>query len=67
MLSGRPLLGPEAPSEEDSRLIALSVLSGGFELIVMWLREDLTIDRERLIDFLTAHIVSATRLPSLKF
>lgn len=62
MLTGRPLLGPEAPSEEDSRLIGLSVVSGGLELMVMWLREDLTIDREQLIDFITAHILSATRV-----
>lgn len=67
MLTGRPLLGPDAPSEEDSRLIALSVISGGFELTVMWLRGDLPIDRERLIDFMTAHILSATRLPVLQF
>jgi AcrR family transcriptional regulator len=65
MLTGRPLLGADAPSEEDSRLIALSVISGGFELSVMWLRGDLNIDRERLIDFMTAHILSATRVRAL--
>lgn len=65
MLTGRSLLGPDAPSVEDSRLIALSVISGGLELSVMWLRGDLDIDRERLIDFMTAHIMSATRLPAL--
>lgn len=63
MLTGRELLGPDAPSEEDSRLIALSVVSGGLELSVMWLRGDLDIDRERLIDFITAHILSSTRAP----
>ncbi len=66
MLTGRPLLGADAPSEEDSRLIALSVVSGGLELSVMWLRGDLDIERERLIDFMTAHILSATRLPVLQ-
>ena len=65
MLTGRPLLGADAPSEEDSRLIALSVISGGFELSVMWLRGDLDIQRDRLIDFMTAHILSATRVPAL--
>lgn len=62
MLTGRSLLGPGAPSEEDSRLIALSVISGGLELSAMWLRGDLKIDREKLIDFMTAHILSATRM-----
>lgn len=67
MLTGRPLLGADAPSEEDSRLIALSVISGGLELVAMWLRGDLDVDRERLIDFMTAHILSSTRLPVLQF
>jgi hypothetical protein len=31
----------------------------------MWLRGDLNIDRERLIDFMTAHILSATRVRAL--
>ncbi len=65
MLTGRPLLGPEAPSEEDCRLIALSVISGGLELCVMWLRGDLDVGRERLVDFMTAHVLSATRMPAL--
>lgn len=66
MLTARELLGPDAPSEEDSRLIALSVLSGGLELVAMWLRGDLDVDRDRLIDFMTAHILSSTRMPALK-
>lgn len=66
MLTGRPLLGPDAPSEEDSRLIALSVLTGGLELMVMWLSGDLAVERERLIDFVTAHILSASRSPGAR-
>lgn len=66
MMSGRKLLGPDAPSEEDSRLIALTVISGGLDLGAMWLRGDLDVDRERLTDFMTALVLSSTRLPVLQ-
>lgn len=62
MLSGRRLLGPDAPSEEDSRLIALTIISGGLDLGVMWLRGDVTLERDALIDFMTALVMSSTRL-----
>ena len=32
MQSGRPLLGADAPSEEYSRLMALTIMSGGLDL-----------------------------------
>lgn len=64
LLSGRPLLGDAAPSEQYGRLMALTVMSGGLELGAMWLRGDVDIGREELIDFMTTFIMSATRLPT---
>ena len=61
MQSGRPLLGADAPSEEYSRLMALTIMSGGLDLGAMWLRGDLDIDRAGLIEFMTTFIMSATR------
>ncbi|MGI9125837.1 MAG: TetR/AcrR family transcriptional regulator [Mycobacterium sp.] len=62
MLSWRRLLGPDAPSEQDYRLIALTVISGGLDLGVMWLRGDVDIDGDRLVDFMTALFLSSMRL-----
>ena len=62
MMSGRELLGPDAPSEEDSRLMALTIISGGLDVAAMWLREDLDVERDRFIDFMTAFVLSSTRL-----
>jgi AcrR family transcriptional regulator len=62
MMTGRPLLGPDAPSEEDSRLMALTIISGCLELSAMWLRGDLDTERDKLIDFMTALALSSTRL-----
>ena len=61
MLSGRPLLGDDAPSEEYARLMALTIMSGGLDLGAMWLRGDLNVDRDELIQFMTTFIMSATR------
>lgn len=61
MQSGRPLLGDDAPPDEYSRLMALTIMSGGLDLGAMWLRGDLDIDREALIEFMTTFIMSATR------
>lgn len=66
MMSGRELLGVDAPTEQDSRLMALTIVSGGLDLGVMWLRGDLDIDRDTLIDFMTAFVLSATRLSALR-
>jgi hypothetical protein len=65
MMSGRRLLGRDAPSEEDSRLMALTIISGGLDVTAMWLRGDLDIERERFIDFMTAFVLSSTRLSAL--
>lgn len=61
MVSGRELLGPDAPAEEDSRLMALTIISGGLDLGVMWLRGDLDVGRDGLIDFMTSFVLSSTR------
>lgn len=59
MLAGRPRAG--APSDEYSRLTALTIMSGGLDLGAMWLRGDLDIDRDALIEFMTTFIASASR------
>lgn len=62
MLSSRPPSGAQTPSEEEySRLMALTISSGGLDLGAMWLRGDLDIERDALIDFMTTFIMSATR------
>ncbi len=61
MLSNRPPPGADAPSEDYSRLMALTIMSGGLDLGAMWLRGDLDIQRDVLIDFMTTFIMSATR------
>lgn len=66
MMSGRRLLGPEAPSEEDSRLMALTIISGGLDVGTMWLSGDLDIERDRLIDFMTEFVLSSTRMSTLR-
>lgn len=66
MMGGRRLLGPDAPSEQDSRMIALTITSGGLDLTAMWLRGDLDVDREHLIDFMTALVLASTRMPALQ-
>ncbi len=65
MMSGRQLLGPDAPSEADSRLIALTIISGGLDLGAMWLNGDLELDRDHLVDFMTALVLASTRMPAL--
>lgn len=64
MMTGRSLLGPDAPSEQDSRLLALTIISGGLDLSAMWIRGDLDIGRDKLVDFMTALALSSTRLPT---
>lgn len=59
MLSSRPPPGADAPSEDYSRLMALTIMSGGLDLGAMWLRGDLDIQRDVLIDFMTTFIMSA--------
>lgn len=66
MMSGRELLGPDAPSVEDSRLLALTIISGGLDVAAMWVRGDLDLDREKFIDFMTAFVLSSTRLSALQ-
>ena len=66
MLARRPLLGPDAPSDEYSHLMALTIMSGGLDLGAMWLRGDIAdIQREELIEFMTTFIMSATRMSAL--
>lgn len=64
MMTGRDLLGLDAPSESDSRLVALTIISGGLDVAAMWLRGDLDVDRDAFIDFLTAFVLASTRLPT---
>lgn len=61
MLSGQPPRDADAPSGQYARLTALTIMSGGLDLGAMWLRGDLGIDRDALVEFMTTFIMSATR------
>lgn len=56
------LLGPVPVSEADVELTALTLIGGGLELVTTWLRGDLAIDRDHLIDFIVALMLTSTDL-----
>jgi AcrR family transcriptional regulator len=49
-------------SDTDVELTALTLIGGGWELITAWLRGDLAVDRDHLIDFVVALMVTSTDL-----
>lgn len=49
-------------SDTDVELTALTLIGGGLELITTWLRGDLATDRDHLIDFIVALMVTSTDL-----
>jgi AcrR family transcriptional regulator len=56
------ILGPVPVSDADVELTALTLIGGGFELITTWLRGDLAVGREHLIDFVVALMLTSTDL-----
>jgi AcrR family transcriptional regulator len=51
----------EVPAS-DVELTALTLIGGVLELVITWLRGDLAVDREHLIDFIVALMLSAARV-----
>lgn len=56
----RDLLGDLAPSELDSELAALTLVSGALELTASWLRGEVDVSREHFTDFLVAMVLTTT-------
>ena len=50
------------PARDDVELTALTLIGGVLELVITWLRGDLAVDREHLIDFIVALMLSAARV-----
>lgn len=53
---GVAMLGEKAPPEQDRELAALTLVHGTLELFATWLRGELDITREHLVDFLVAMV-----------
>lgn len=52
LLAGQQALGP------DLDLAALTLVAGGFEVVTLWLRGELAVDRDHLEDFLVAMVTA---------
>lgn len=50
------MLGAKAPPEQDRELAALTLVHGTLELFATWLRGELDVTREHLVDFLVAMV-----------
>jgi hypothetical protein len=48
--------------DDDVELTALTLIGGGLELVTTWLRGDLAVDRDHLIDFIVALMLTSTDL-----
>lgn len=53
---GAAMLGAQAPPEQDRELAALTLVHGTLELFASWLRGELDVTREHLVDFLVAMV-----------
>lgn len=58
----RELLGPHAPPAADAELLGLTLVSGAFELLTMWIRGDLDVTRDHLADFMVALLLTNTEI-----
>ncbi|OBH30883.1 TetR family transcriptional regulator [Mycobacterium sp. E342] len=56
----RTLLGDAAGSDENVNLTALTVVGGLLELTTQWYRHRIDVSRPRLVDFMTALVVTTT-------
>lgn len=55
---GRVLLAGQAALSPDLDLAALTLVAGGFEVLTLWLRDELDVGREHLEDFLVAMVTA---------
>jgi AcrR family transcriptional regulator len=56
------ILGDIPVGDTDIELTALTLIGGGFELITTWLRGDLPVTRDHVIDFIVALMLTSTDL-----
>jgi AcrR family transcriptional regulator len=56
------ILGEIPVSDTDVELTGLTLIGGGLELITTWLRGDLPVSRDHLIDFIVALMLTSTDL-----
>lgn len=54
---GRELLGTGAPAEPEATLSALTAVSGSLDLVAVWLRGEVPVDRDVLVDFLISTLI----------
>lgn len=60
----RDMLGAESPSQFDLHLTAVTFTNGAAETIIMWLRGDLDVTAEALIEFLAGLLATVFGLPT---
>jgi hypothetical protein len=58
LAQARELFGDETFTSRNAELAALTLTSGEIELATQWLRGDLDLDRDKLIDFLVELLLS---------
>jgi AcrR family transcriptional regulator len=58
---GRVLLAEQDALRPDIDLAALVLVAGGFDLVTLWLRDELAVSREQLEDFLVAMVTGGHR------
>lgn len=59
---GAELLGDYVATDRNSELAALTVVSGTVDVVTMWLRGTLEIDRDQLIEFIVAMILTSATI-----
>lgn len=59
---GVELLGDYVATDRNSELAALTVVSGTVDVVTMWLRGALDIDRDQLIEFIVAMILTSATI-----
>jgi AcrR family transcriptional regulator len=59
---GAELIGDYVATDRNSELAALTVVSGTVDVMTMWLRGALDIDREQLIEFIVAMILTSATI-----
>ncbi|MFD9896169.1 TetR/AcrR family transcriptional regulator [Amycolatopsis sp. NPDC059027] len=57
---GREMLGAAVPDPVDQTLAALTMVNGCLDLLVTWLRGEVEVTREHLVDFLVAMILTSS-------
>jgi AcrR family transcriptional regulator len=62
---GAELIGDYVATDRNSELAALTVVSGTIDVVTMWLRGTLDIDRDQLIEFIVAMILTSATITTV--